>query len=204
MLRQTYSRQNEKTKDDVWSKAEKKAEEDNQHSTEEDFVDHVNRRIKESSIEVSRDYVPVEIDKKRDEIYFSQEKVQRMGRTNDSVWFLTDSDETLVLQVLSEILNSYNLNLGIVSSQTKGDVTRYDIKIPFISEEERQKNIREETVENAREMREYKDIDEDDIVGDCPNDGCDGKKYRNGMGSCGPKYECNRFGCGFKFVRDVL
>lgn len=205
MLQRTYSRQKEKTKDKVWSKAKEKAEGDHQHPTAEEFVDHIKERIKESNIEIFNDYVPVEFDKKRDEVYYSQEKIPRIGRTNDSVWFLTESDEALVRYVLSEILNSYNVNLGIVSTENeKDDVTRYDIKIPFISEEKRQKNIREDTVKYARDIRKYKDIDEDNIVGDCPNDDCDGKQYRNGMGSCGPKYECNRFGCGFQFVKDVL
>lgn len=205
MIGRTYNRQKQKTKDEVWDEAEVEAENENQHPTAEEFVETVLSEIQSNCIEIAEDYVPVEVDKKRDEIYYSRNKRQLLGRKNESVWFKTETEDFVVRNRLSSILDSFNVNLGIVSSEVVGDgVVRYEIKIPFISEDERQENIREDTVKLARDMREYKDVDADDIVGDCPNDGCDGKQYRNGMGSCGPKYECTRFGCGFQFVRDVL
>lgn len=205
MLRRTYSRQKEKTKEEVWSEARLKAEAKNQHPTAEEFVSAVKQRIKSSDISVFEDYVPVEFDEVHDEVYFSREKVPKMGSDGEEVWFVSETDTIVVHRRLSIILRSFDLNLGIVNTEDNDDGTvRYSIKIPFITEDERQEQIRQDTLENAREMREFKDVDEDNIVGDCPNDGCDGKRYRNGMGSCGPKYECTSFGCGFKFVRDVL
>lgn len=204
MLRGTYSRQKEKTNDKVWRAAEKKARAENDHPTAEEFINTVTSAIQQSEINIFEDYVPVEVDRKRDEIYFSREKVPRIGRSNESVWFVTDSDKMLVNHRLSVILDGFDLNLGLVSSEDNDETTRYEIKIPFITEDEMENRIREQTVENAWDMRIYKDVDEDNIVGDCPNDGCDGERYRNGMGSCGPKYECTRFGCSFKFVKDVL
>jgi hypothetical protein len=200
-----YNRQKEKTEDSVWTEAKEKAEVENRHPTAEDFVDTVMNEIQSSCIEIAEEYVPVEIDRRRDEIYFSRDKYPQIGQTEDCIWFKTQTEEYAVRNRLSTILGRFDVNLGLVSSEEiDGDNVRYEIKIPFISEEEREQNIREDTVELAREMRGYKDVDEDSIVGDCPRDDCDGKQYRNGMGSCGPKYECTRFGCGFRFVKDVL
>lgn len=204
MLRGTYNGQKEKTHDKVWRAAEKKAQAANDHPTAEDFVSKVTSAIQKSEINIFEDYVPVEVNDRRDEIYFSREKIPQIGHSNESVWFITDSDKMLVRHRLSVILNGFDLNLGLVSSEDNDETTRYEIMIPFITKNERERRIREQTVENAREMRVHKDIDEDSIVGECPNDGCDGKQYRNGMGSCGPRYECTRFGCSFKFVKDVL
>lgn len=82
------------------------------------------------------------------------------------------------------IMDSFDVNLGLVSSEQKNDgVVRYEIKIPFMTGDESQENIREDSLKIAREMNEYVDIDEDDIVGDCP---------RDGMGSYGPNYKCTR------------
>lgn len=205
MLRQTYSQQKERTKDEVWSEAKRKAEDNHQHPTAGNFVEQVTRKIKQSDISISEDYVPIEFDEKRDEVYFSRQKIPQMGGNNESIWFVTDTDSITVRHRLSVILESFDLNLGIVTSKAEdnGEV-RYEITVPFITNEERQERIREDCLEFARQMRDYKDIDEDDIVGDCPNDGCDGKQYRDGMGSCGPRYKCTRFGCSFKFVKNVL
>lgn len=205
MLQGTYSRQREKTSDKVWRAAKKKAQKEHDHLTGEDFTSTVISEIHSSEISVSKDYVPVEFDYQRDEVYFSQEKVPRIGNSNGCVWFITDSDDMLVEHRLSVILDEeFDMNLGLVSSEGDEESTRYEIEIPFSSEEERESRIREKTVKNAREMRIYRDVDEEDVIGDCPNDGCDGEQYQDGMGSCGPKYKCTRFGCTFKFVRDVL
>lgn len=205
MLRGTYSQQKEKTREEIWSEARLKAEANYQHPTAEEFVSAVKEGIEQSNIRILKDYVPVQFDSEHDEVYFSREKVPKIGSDEDKVWFVSKTDTISVHRELSIILRSFDLNLGIVDNQDKDNgAVRYDIKIPFITEDERQERIRQETVDKACDMREFKDVDEDDITGECPNDGCDGKRYRNGMGSCGPKYECTRFGCSFKFVRDVL
>lgn len=205
MIGRTYNSQKQKTQNAVWQEAVQEAEEENQHPTAEEFVDTVTSEIQKSCIEIHKDYVPVEVDERRDEIYFSKDKVLMMGQTNDTVWFETETDNPLVRNRLSEIMDSFDVNLGLVSSKEKENgIVRYEVKIPFITENERQENIRKNTLELAREMRKYADVDEDDIVGDCPRDDCDGEQYRDGMGSCGPKYKCTRFECGFQFVKDVL
>jgi hypothetical protein len=205
MIAGTYNRQEKKTKDNVWTEAKERAKAKNQHPIAEDFVATVINEIQSSCIEIVEEHVPVETDHQRDEIYFSRDKYSQIGQTEDRIWFKTQTSEFVVQDRLSTILEGFDVNLGLVSSEeVDSDEVRYEIKIPFISKKEREQNIREDTVELAREMREYKDVDEDSIVGDCSRDDCDGKRYRNGMGSCGPKYECTRFGCGFRFVKDVL
>lgn len=204
MIGRAYNRQKQMTRDTVWQEAVEVAENKNQHATAEEFVDEVMSKVQDSCIEIHKDYVPVEVDKKRDEIYYSREKVPLMGQTDEAIWFKTDTDSFLVRSQLSTVMDSFGVNLGLVSSDDKGnDVVRYEVKIPFITEDERRENIREDTLELARETREYLDVDEDDIVGDCPRDDCDGKQYRDGMGSVGPRYKCTRFDCGFQFERDV-
>lgn len=155
MIAGTYNRQKEETQDGVWERAKEEAKEKNQHPTDEEFVEEVIDDVRDSCIEIEREYVPVEIDRRRDEIYLSQDKHPQIGRKDDSIWFKTDTEEFVVRHCLSTILGRFDVNLGLVGSkETEDGVVRYEIKIPYISEEEREKNIREDTVELAREMRE--------------------------------------------------
>lgn len=172
----------------------------NQHPTAEEFAETVLSEIRASCIEIHEDFVKLQCNK--DEGYFSHDKRVLCGKSQERIWFKTQTDEFVVKNRLSVLLGKWNLNRGIVSSKPKGDgVVKYTITVPFITEKQRQLNIREDTVDLATDMREYKDVPEDDVVGDCPYDDCDGDQYRNGMGDVGPQYNCTRFECGFKYVR---
>lgn len=160
------------------------------------------------NIDVLVEPVPADVDKKRDEVYFS-DPIPRNHKTNDGVKFLLDGDWTgtiLVTSRMKGMLRPYGLSTDVVTCEYNNlsDKTVVEITVPFIKMSERDEEIEKRVRREVSEIREYRDVKESCITSRCGEDGCDGMVYKKGMGSVGPKYECTRKACGFSFERDVL
>ena len=196
------------TKCALESEARNEAESMFDSPTHEEFCNAVISVINKSSISIVEEPVVKEVDNKRDEVYFTQEKYKRISTTNDGVRFKTTSTMSVVVKELTGILGEFGVSKDMIEEQSKSsiesDKTWYVVQSPFMMESEQEKLIQQKVNELIHERREYIEVSKDDVKGDCPRDDCDGKQYQDGYGSYGPKYKCTRLECSFQFERDVL
>lgn len=208
MTEATYTNGNPENSAAIRQQARTDAEAEFAGPTAEEFANHVVEAVKDSEIVIVEEVVPVEFDDKRDEVYYSREQYPRIRSNEEEVWFRTTTDDDTVRRRIAAILREFSeeLNGGILTKEQvgpDGEKANWSVRNPYATEAEYERKIQTRTDELERERREYRDVDESDVTGDCPRDGCDGKQYQDGMGSVGPRYRCTRKGCGYQFTRDV-
>ena len=199
---QKYTNGNPEDGSRIEQQAKKDAENKYAGEVKEEWANAVMEAIRESRISIVCGSVIDSVDNTRDEIYFTEQKYERLVLQQGEIKFKTNDKEWNVMQEMERILAQN----GCVSAESvvekNGDW--YTVTVPFISEEERNTRINEDAKKITNERRDYIDVADEDVCGDCSEDGCDGKVYKSGMGSVGPRYECTRKECSFSFVRDVL
>lgn len=162
----------------------------------------------DENVDVVCEPVPIDHDTRYDEVYFS-DPIDRVHKTESGVEFVVSGDSgrnKMIVHRLKTVLSKYGLSTDVVerSYNTHKKQTRVTVSVPLWTDTERDKTIKQETERRVSAERKYRDVDEDSVVGECPRDGCDGRRYEHGMGSVGPRYKCTRKACGFTFERDVL
>lgn len=187
MFEETYAKQKDNTPESTWRQAKRQAENENQQNTAEDAMHTILSDIKDSKIEI-----------------LESDGTPQCGKYHNTVWVETVMPSCNVRSELFDILQKMDLTLNCVRKRSKLDGSkRFTVEIPFIREETKQRKTRKDTVRFAKDMRDYWIINEDDITRDCPRDDCDGKEYRDGMGSYGPQYKCTRKACTYEFEKHL-
>lgn len=164
--------------------------------------------VKEN-VDVVKEPVPKDIDRKRDEVYFT-DPIDRVHKTNEGVKFLLDGEYKNINffynETLTPFLKQYGLSDNVIEYEynDQKDVVEVVIQIPFWSKEDRKQKVEQTINKKVNKTRQYRDVNEDTIQSMCGKDDCDGMVYRDGMGSVGPRFKCTRKDCSFEFERDVL